>query len=51
MFRTKLNKFYGDDVVSMNGPLPAHLLGKWASATYKIYQNLFLEELYHKTTT
>jgi len=29
--RTKLNKNYGDDVVSMNGPLPAHLLGNmWA---------------------
>jgi len=31
--RTKLNKFYGDKVVSKSGPLPAHLMGNmWAQS-------------------
>ena len=31
--RSKLNKFYGDKVVSKNGPIPAHILGNmWAQS-------------------
>ncbi len=39
--RAKLNEKYGDDVVSLNGPIPAHLLGNmWAQSWENIYDDV-----------
>ena len=39
--RVKLNEKYGDDVVSLNGPIPAHLLGNmWAQSWDNIYDDV-----------
>jgi len=39
--RRKLNKMYGDKVVSKTGPMPAHLLGNmWAQAWGWLYKDL-----------
>lgn len=39
--RAKLNEKYGDDVVSLSEPIPAHLLGNmWAQSWDNIYQDV-----------
>lgn len=39
--RAKLNEKYGDDVVSKQGPIPAHLLGNmWAQSWGNIYEDV-----------
>ena len=39
--RTKLNEKYGDDVVSLTDPIPAHLLGNmWAQSWENIYEDV-----------
>ncbi len=39
--RAKLNEKYGDDVVSLTAPIPAHLLGNmWAQSWENIYQDV-----------
>jgi peptidyl-dipeptidase A len=39
--RTKLNKLYGDKLVSLKGPIPAHLLGNmWAQSWEYLYKEL-----------
>jgi len=39
--RAKLNEKYGDDIVSLTQPIPAHLLGNmWAQSWENIYQDV-----------
>lgn len=39
--RAKLNEKYGDDVVSKDGPIPAHLLGNmWAQSWGNVYEDV-----------
>ena len=42
--RSQLNKHYGDEVVSLNGPLPVHLMGNmWGQSWSNIYDLVYPE--------
>ena len=44
--RSKLNDYYGDEVVPDSGPLPVHMLGNmWGQSWSNIYDLVYTEEL------
>tara|TARA_B100000768_G_scaffold182045_1_gene208794 strand:- start:3112 stop:4926 length:1815 start_codon:yes stop_codon:yes gene_type:complete len=48
--RSKLNDEYGDEVVSLNGPLPVHILGNmWGQSWSNIYDLVYTEPKENKS--